>query len=115
MIFHVGVVEKTESATLQIQLEWNVLAQRFRAEKMRTNKCANLINLKTLLKTWRVALPQLFNAVERVFRAMDYELGRYEGSMLEIGNEKLKWAKEFKELFDCMIEWAQDDDETTFS
>lgn len=68
------------------------------------------------LESLKIALPQIYDAVELIFREMSYELGRYEGSVLEIGNEKLKWAKEFRNLFDYLVDELSkplDDNETT--
>lgn len=69
------------------------------------------------LEALKIALPQLYDAIELIFREMSYELGRYEGSIQEIGEEKLKWAKEFRELFDYIVEEAapENNDETTVS
>jgi hypothetical protein len=70
------------------------------------------------LESLKIALPQIYDAVELIFREMSYELGRYEGSILEIGNEKLKWAKEFRDLFDYLVDEVSEPleaDETTVS
>ena len=55
------------------------------------------------LDSLKIALPQLYAAVELVFREMPYELSRHEGSIIEIGQAKLEWANEFKELFEYIV------------
>ncbi|NCC85304.1 MAG: hypothetical protein EOM03_14425 [Clostridia bacterium] len=48
-------------------------------------------------------LPQICDVVARVFKKTAYECGRHEGSVQEIGELKLKWAKEIKDLIDDVV------------
>lgn len=65
------------------------------------------------IESLKVALPQLFEVINDIFSEMPFELGRVEWSVLEIGQEKQKWARQFKELFDdlCYEEACENEEE----
>lgn len=63
------------------------------------------------LESLKIALPQLFEVISSIFSEMPFEIERVEWSMLEIGKEKQKWAKQFKELFDDLCYTEEDENE----
>lgn len=65
------------------------------------------------LESLKIFMPQLFEIVEAVFRQMPFELERVEWSMLEIGQEKKKWANQFKDLFEYLLYVEPNDNGTT--